>query len=227
MTYFVSVLFLAVLACALFFSSLELPTNFRSFKYVLLRTLFTSFFSDLDPFAYIIDNPFKVLSFFINIMVLVGISLICMNAMIAFIVEKFADILEDKVAVIARQKASILMDLYSEMSVSRRKEIDMVNRWTFKLELQSTLDKINVNSAKDDEVTNKRATKGDIGDSKTESGEKLDNMKAEMDKKKAKMKGMKAEMEKAVNTEMNKLKAEMEKTMKAETKELKAELKRQ
>ena len=104
MLWFLSILLVAVLACALFFWSLETPDHFGTFQDALLKTLFTSFFGDFDPFTDVIDSRFKACIRIINIMVVVGISLICMNAMIAFISENFTDILENKIAVIAKKR---------------------------------------------------------------------------------------------------------------------------
>ena len=93
--------------CALFFWSLELPNQFGMFEDTfLLKTLFTSFFGDFDPEDRI-DNRFQTFISLSTYFFLV-IYLICLKAMIAFISETFADIFDDKIAVIARERRLML-----------------------------------------------------------------------------------------------------------------------
>uniref|UniRef100_A0A7S3QG72 Ion transport domain-containing protein n=1 Tax=Chaetoceros debilis TaxID=122233 RepID=A0A7S3QG72_9STRA len=222
MTKFFSILFLVVFSFTLFFWSLELPGQFERLDDVFLKTLLTSFFSEFDPDE-LINSRFKTFTLLFNLLVLLMIPLICLNAMIAFVGETFADILDDKNAVIAREKANLIMDMYCCMRENRRKDLEEKNVWTFKLELQSTLDKID-GSVPDGEVANKRATKGDIADLsanlKSEiTKETVNKLKASTKEMKGKMEEMKGMMEE-INTEM---KGKME-DMKTETKEMRAEM---
>lgn len=223
MTRFLSILFLVVFSFTLFFWSLELPGQFGRLDDVFLKTMLTSFFSEFDPDE-LINSRFKTFTLLFNLLVLLMIPLICLNAMIAFVSETFADILDDKLAVIAREKANVIMDLYCGMTESRRNDLEEKNVWTFKLELQSTLNKIDV-SVPDGEVANKRSTKGDIADLsanlKSEiTKETVNKLKASTKEMKGKMEEMKGMMEE-INTEM---KGKME-DMKTETKEMRAEMK--
>ena len=236
MTRFLLILFVVVFSFALFFWSLELPGQFGRLDDVFLKTMLTSFFSDydLDPdpdevflktmltsfFSEfdpdpdsddLTNNRFKTFTLLFNLVVLLLIPLICLNAMIAFISETFADILDDRIAVIAREKANLIMDLYCGMMENSRKDLEKKNVWTFKLELQSTLDKID-GSAPDGEVANKRSTKRDIADLRIKADEGLTNLKSEMTEERTKVKAstkeMKGKMEE-IKTEMKEMRAEM------------------
>ena len=218
MTRFLSILFLVVFSFTLFFWSLELPGQFGRLNDVFLKTVLTSFFSEFDHDE-LINNRFKTFTLLFNLVVLLMIPLICLNAMIAFVSETFADILDDKIAVIAREKANVIMDLYCGMTESRRKDLEEQNVWTFKLELQSTLDKID-GSVPDGEVANKRATKGDIAD--LSANLKSEITKETANKLKASTKEMKGKMEE-MKGKMEEMKTET-KEMRAETKEMRAEM---
>ena len=207
MTKFLSILFLVVFACALFIWSMKLPNEFGRFDDVFLDTFFTSFFGTFDPDTDLSDDHFKTFTLFFNLVVLLLIPLICLNAMIAFVSETFADILDDKIAVIAREKANLIMDLYCGMTKSRRETLEEKNAWTFKLELQSTLDKIDV--GEDEEVANKRSTKRDIADLRIKGDEETSKIK---------------ELTKEMRTEMKTERTEMRTEMKTETTEMKTEM---
>mmetsp|Transcript_1340 Transcript_1340/g.1922 ORF Transcript_1340/g.1922 Transcript_1340/m.1922 type:complete len:1393 (-) Transcript_1340:1-4179(-) len=203
MTKFFSILFLVVFSFTLFFWSLELPGQFERLDDVFLKTLLTSFFSEFDPDE-LINSRFKTFTLLFNLLVLLMIPLICLNAMIAFVGETFADILDDKIAVIAREKANLIMDLYCGMRKSRREVLEEENAWTFKLELQSTLDKIDV--CEDGEVANKRATKGDIAGLRIKTDEETSKIKELTKEIRTEMKTETTEMK----TEMNDMKGKMD-----------------
>ena len=69
----------------------------------------------------------------VHFIALTLIFMIFMNAMIAFISEEFANILEYKKAILAFEKACIIVDLYCAMSEEERKRIEEECKWVYKL----------------------------------------------------------------------------------------------
>ena len=177
---FVMILSHIVFAFTLFFFTLELSRNgdtYFSFNFkvdedcgqvsfwnglgnVFLQTFATAMLSDIDLTEY----TATILQLVINVLVVVVICLICLNAMIAFVSEEFADVLSDKDAVLAREKASILVDIYSCMDPAFRRKLENENKWVYKLVPITSLERINEGSnvGISKSLANRRATKSDI-----------------------------------------------------------------
>lgn len=83
-----------------------------------------------------------------------------------------ADILDDEIAGIARERAKGMMDLHCSMSEARREKLERKNRLTYKFKVLSTLDNIDAING-NDEVANEAATKGNIADLKIESDDSM------------------------------------------------------
>ena len=56
--------------------------------------------------------------------------MISLNALIAFLSAAFEQVLSQKLAVLKKQKASIILDLYSFLSEEERIKIEEKNKWT-------------------------------------------------------------------------------------------------
>ena len=89
------------------------------------------------------------------------IFIIFMNAMIAFIGEEFANILDYKSAILAREKASIIVDMYCAMGEEERRRVEEQCKWVYKLFKQTDLNKMQAGEA-DSGGGACRATKKDI-----------------------------------------------------------------
>ena len=83
------------------------------------------------------------------------------NAMIAFISEAFADILDYKAAILAREKACLIADLYNSLSAEQRRIIEEQCKWAYKLFKQTALKKMESGHSETD-ADGRRATKQDL-----------------------------------------------------------------
>ena len=179
---FVMILSHIVFAFTLFFLNLELYENFvetsffdttfwRKLGDTFLSTFSIVMLSEIELAAFTDEMEMttgytsNILQLVIKVLVVVVICLICLNAMIAFVSEEFADVLSDKDAVLARERASVLVDLYSCMGVAFREKVEMKNKWVYKLVTQSSLERINNEGDRiviSKSLANRRATKSDI-----------------------------------------------------------------
>jgi len=111
-------------------------------------------------------------------------SLISMNALIAFMGNTFGRVLGEKTAVLTRIKALFILELYCHMGARERKQIEEENRWTYIMVPKATLGSVRgtVGTPKDQDLAN--ATKYDLLKMRAEMAE----LKVELAKTKAELK---------------------------------------
>ena len=88
--------------------------------------------------------------------------IIFMNAMIAFISEEFANMLDYQAAILAKENASIIVDMYCAMSSEERRRIENQCKWVYKLFKQSDLEKTEPTSGDSGDADGRRVMKKDI-----------------------------------------------------------------
>ena len=118
--------------------------------HVFADTYVTAVFGAIESSEYGIEyTEASELALFLFI-ILSLIFIIFMNAMIAFISEEFANILDYKAAILAREKACIIVDMYCSMSDEERKQIEDQCKWVYKIFKQTDLNKMDSGSTADD-----------------------------------------------------------------------------
>jgi archaellum component FlaC len=117
-----------------------------------------------------------------------------MNAMIAFISEEFANILDYKKAILAREMACLIVDLYNSMSDDEKRDIEEKCKWVYKLCKQTDLNKMesgDTESAED--ADGRRSTKKDVQSVVEGIKKKCGEMKKENGELKSSIEGIKKE----------------------------------
>jgi hypothetical protein len=159
----------------------------------------------------------------------VVVYIISHNALIAFIGERFDRVLDEKNAVLKKQKARVILDLYCLYGKKRRKEIENENKWTSLVipagdlsleEEPSTLEK-NVSRATKEDM---KEMKKEMKEVNVETKKEIMDMKKEMKEvnveTKKEIKGMQEETTNELILLRKEMK-EMKETQEATTKELK------
>eukprot|EP00558_Chaetoceros_sp_UNC1202_P002249 CAMPEP_0197259122 /NCGR_PEP_ID=MMETSP1429-20130617/83358_1 /TAXON_ID=49237 /ORGANISM="Chaetoceros sp., Strain UNC1202" /LENGTH=150 /DNA_ID=CAMNT_0042723323 /DNA_START=351 /DNA_END=803 /DNA_ORIENTATION=- len=85
--------------------------------------------------------------------------IISLNALISFIGDAFERVLVDKNAVLTRERAQIILDIYCQLSEEERTQIEKENRWVYVLVPQASLDS-EINSVC--KANHARSTKEDV-----------------------------------------------------------------
>lgn len=93
---------------------------------------------------------------------LVAISVISLNALIALIGDAFDRVLAEKNAVLNSERAQIILDMYCMMKDNNRKEIEEKNKWTYRLIPVSVLETMDIDKDSSAEANLARATKDDL-----------------------------------------------------------------
>jgi hypothetical protein len=141
--------------------------------HVFTETYVTAIFGGFDS-AEFCSDPYiaasgVVLSLFIILSLLFAVF---MNAMIAFISEEFANLLDYQAAIIAREMACLIVDMYDSMNEKERirRAEEEGHKWVYKLSKQADLDKMGSDHT-DAQADGRRATKQDIDKLKNENSE--------------------------------------------------------
>jgi hypothetical protein len=171
---------------------------------VFTETYVTAIFGGFDS-AEFCSDPYiaasrVVLSLFIILSLLFAVF---MNAMIAFISEEFANILDYQAAILAREMACLIVDMYEAMNDDEMIRILEENhKWVYKLSKQADLDKIGSTSHTDSDADGRRATKQDVVKLKKEIAEMRNEnseMKSSLDRMENEMKSMMSGVEKLLS----------------------------
>eukprot|EP00551_Chaetoceros_affinis_P011411 CAMPEP_0203681668 /NCGR_PEP_ID=MMETSP0090-20130426/43380_1 /ASSEMBLY_ACC=CAM_ASM_001088 /TAXON_ID=426623 /ORGANISM="Chaetoceros affinis, Strain CCMP159" /LENGTH=960 /DNA_ID=CAMNT_0050550241 /DNA_START=44 /DNA_END=2926 /DNA_ORIENTATION=- len=165
MRQFLGILFFIIASTTILFWTMDAfePSNrlgINRFFTTFTNTFFLAIFGDIDP-----DDSIAIAATFwafllTFIFIMIVIFLICFNAMIAFISEDFATILDDKNAILAREKADMMLDLYCGMSKILLEETEKSNMWTYKLYRKTDLDDMDTDDGEN--ANARRATKESI-----------------------------------------------------------------
>jgi hypothetical protein len=130
--------------------------------HMFTETYVTSIFGAFDS-AEFCSDPYieaprmKLALFFI----LTLIFMILTNAMIAFISEEFANMMDYQKAILVRERAVLIVDLYNSMSREGRWIIAEKYKWAYKLVKQTDLNKMESGDTESD-AAGRRATKQDV-----------------------------------------------------------------
>jgi len=192
MKYFLLVVIMTVFSFALGLRALyERENNLRTSGYgnigsAMLTTLFAGLFGDFD-LAELDDTYSKIFAVIIMIVMLLMVLIISMNALIAFISDAFEQVLAQKQAVLKRQKAQMIFEMYSSMTKVQREALEEEHRWTSLIIPVATLD---VHEPKAAAINFAKATKEDIKKMARTNKEMKEYTKKEFD-------GMKKDMKKA------------------------------
>jgi predicted PurR-regulated permease PerM len=132
---------------------------------VFTETYVTAIFGGFDS-AEFCSDPYTAASslVLVSFILLSLLFAVFMNAMIAFISEEFANILDYQGAILAREMACLIVDMYDTMSEEERKkqeEVEKYHKWVYKLSKQADLDKMGSDHT-DAQADGRRATKQDI-----------------------------------------------------------------
>ena len=87
--------------------------------------------------------------------------IVFMNAMIAFISEAFANILDYQKAILHREMACLIVEVYDYMNEEERTQKEKNYKWVYKLFKQTDLNKMESGDTESD-VDGRRATKQDV-----------------------------------------------------------------
>ena len=129
--------------------------------HIFTDTYVTAVFGSFDS-AEFCSYPYKAASGLVLIyfILLSLVFVVFMNAMIAFISEEFANILDYQSAILAREMACLIVDMYDTMNDELKiREIEDNHKWVYKLYKQADLDKI---GNTDSDADGRRATKKDL-----------------------------------------------------------------
>ena len=108
-------------------SPVESGSTFRS---SLKTTFFASIVGEIDDDYFFEETYFYGLANGILILLLVVVNIISLNALIAFISERFDRVLDEKNAVQKKQKAKVILDLYCLFGENKLRQIEEENKWT-------------------------------------------------------------------------------------------------
>jgi hypothetical protein len=130
--------------------------------HVFTDTFVTAIFGAFDSAEFCSDPYVAASTVGLTLFIILSlIFVVFMNAMIAFISEEFANILDYQSAILAREMACLIVDMYDTMNVDERKRIENTHMWVYKLFKQADLDKMG-SSQTDSDADGRRATKQDI-----------------------------------------------------------------
>jgi WD40 repeat protein len=207
---------------ALSASPVEPGSNFLS---SLRTTFFASIAGFIDNDDFFEESYFHgLVSYGILILLFVVVYIISHNALIAFIGERFDRVLDEKNAVLKKEKAKVILDLYCLFYDKRRKEIENENKWTSLVIPAADLSLKEEPSTLEKNVS--RATKEDMKEMKKEMMDIKKDMKEVNVETKKEMMGMKKEVKemKEVNVETRKEMMGLKKEMKEVNVETKKEI---
>jgi len=159
---FFIVLFVIVMMFAVAFEALSKhATGIGCWFTSIANTFYASMLSEYDIEYYdeVSYSPMSteiLLSF-----MLIIISVISLNALIALISDAFERVLAEKYAVLNGERAQLILDMYTTMTHRGRREIEEKNKWTYRLIPFSSLETMRIDS--DSTKANlARATKDDL-----------------------------------------------------------------
>jgi len=155
-------------------------------------------------------NPFELL---LIMMILISTLIIPLHVLIAFVGHEFGIVVENQSAVLAREKARIILEMYCLMTNNQRRRIEKDNKWTYVIVPMTTLDIIVNEHAAVTNLSNSKATQDSILEMKAEmmvmfkqelnAIKELQEMKTEL----------KDELNEAVTTLKDDMKTGLSKTM--------------
>jgi hypothetical protein len=145
MIYFMIVLIIVLIGFALFFQNLykhnehyseteidvlaEKYFEFGGFGHAIVAIFNAGVLGtfEMEPLLKTFAPDFAIVMMIILFLV---VTVLALNALIAFISAAFENVLAQKLAVLKKQKALIILDLYSVLSEGERNKIERRNRWT-------------------------------------------------------------------------------------------------
>lgn len=118
----------------------ERQSGFSSLWKSFVTTMYAAVFGDfdIDVIYELAEN--RVLALVVTTLMLLATLLIALNALISLMSESFGRISKIKHAVLAHQKAKLILELYCDMSQAERKDIERRYRWTYVLLPEAELD---------------------------------------------------------------------------------------
>jgi WD40 repeat protein len=150
--------------------------------HIFTETYVTAIFGAFDSAEFCSDPHIEASSRVVLILfiILTLIFMIFMNAMIAFISEAFANILDYQKAILAREMACLIVDLYNSMSAEDKMIIEENYKWVYKLVKQTDLNKIASGDTESD-GDGRRATKQDVQSAVAKVRKRLERMEKQND----------------------------------------------
>jgi WD40 repeat protein len=139
MSYFILILFILMFGFSIVFRALYIGSNdimedgevaaFGNIITSLKTTFFAGIAGDFD-LEDLKDTYSASLSLLLMIILLAAVAVIALNALITFIGEKFESVLNERDAILKKEKAKVMLDLYCTMGKDERHMIGWENRWT-------------------------------------------------------------------------------------------------
>ena len=172
---------------------------------VFTETYVTAIFGAFDSAEFCSDPYIAASRVVLILFILLSlIFVVFMNAMIAFISEEFANILDYQAAILAREMACLIVDMYDSMNEKERirRAEEEGHKWVYKLSKQADLDKIGSTSHTDSDADGRRATKQDVVKLKKEIAEMRNEnseMKSSLNRMENEMKSMMSGVEKLLS----------------------------
>ena len=162
MSYFFAILFWILVSAAGQLTKLNGSFDTNLPIHVFTETYITAFFGAFESSEFCSDPYIPASGMVLVLFILLSsIFMIFTNAMIAFISEAFANILDYKKAILAREKACLIADLYNSLSPKQRRIIENQCKWVYKLFKQAALNKME-SSHSETGADGRRATKQDV-----------------------------------------------------------------
>ena len=159
MKYFIVVLFLVILPFSVFFRAFEKELGNEETFGNITTLFFAGIVGDFD-LSSLDATYFRFVSVGLIIILLIVLLIISLNALIAFISERFEYVLNEKTAILKRQKATVIVELYCLFSKQYLERIEGSNRWTSVIVPASQLDCEDGPKGWDQNLS--RATKDDL-----------------------------------------------------------------
>jgi hypothetical protein len=126
------------------------------------ETYVTAIFGAFDSAEFCSDPYIEASRWVLTLFfILTLIFMVFMNAMIAFISEEFANIMDYQKAILIREMAVLIVDLYNSMSKEDRRIIEENYKWAYKLFKHTDLNKMESGDTESD-AAGRRATKQDV-----------------------------------------------------------------
>ena len=197
---------------------------FDSFDTALETVFFASLFADFNRMV-LWETSSRVLSWFLMATLIVFVTIVALNALIAYSGDIFDRLLEERSAVLIRIKAECIVMSYCLMPKMMRKNIEAIYKWTYRLIPPGSSGDDNTGSGgdrrKEDDPMYRRANKMDIkemkNELKTEIDEKLEKVKSEIkgmkNESEERLKRFRAELKEETDARFDKLEKKMDKIL--------------
>lgn len=177
--------------------------------------LYAGLFGDYDDTILGETYSFTIARLLLSFL-LYTVTVVSLNAMIAFISDIFERILAEKDFFLTQIKAETMLQLYCTMSESRRKKIEEANRWTYVLVPNSEVENVikgvqkpQENDEDDGTGMNRRATKQHLLNLETEVKKEMSNIMGRVNHMEDKMSQMEDKMNGIMEDKMNQMEDKM------------------